>query len=133
MPIEHLGWLDQNEAIKALARADLGYIPYWFGDQFRSAVTLSFPSKLSLMAAAGIPVFFHGPSHASVASFLEWHPMGCACSSMEARDITDQLCSFLAVPERYAAAAAASEAAFREEMSHSTFRSRLLELAGSTE
>jgi tetratricopeptide (TPR) repeat protein len=130
MPIEHLGWLEQTEALKMLEHADIGYVPYWFGEEFRSAVRLSFPSKLSTMATAGLPVFFHGPIDSSVAHFLKIHPMGLACPSMDATEILTRLKSFVSSRKTFAAACEAAETVFREKMSHSVFRSRLLRLVG---
>jgi tetratricopeptide (TPR) repeat protein len=130
MPIEHLGWLEQQEALRILERADIGYVPYWFGNEFRSAVRLSFPSKLSTMATAGLPVFFHGPIDSSVIPFLKTHPMGVACPSLDATEILSHLETFVSASSTFAAASEAAETAFREEMSHSVFRTRLLRLVG---
>jgi tetratricopeptide (TPR) repeat protein len=130
MPIEHLGWLEQDEVLSILERADIGYVPYWFGEEFRSAVRLSFPSKLSTMATAGLPVFFHGPADSSVIPFLNTHPMGLACPSLEATEILTRLTALVSTTEAFAAASEAAETAFREEMSHSAFRTRLLRLVG---
>lgn len=130
MPIEHLGWLEQDEVLSILERADIGYVPYWFGEEFRSAVRLSFPSKLSTMATAGLPVFFHGPADSSVIPFLNTHPMGLACPSLDATEILTRLTALVSTTEAFAAASEAAETAFREEMSHSAFRTRLLRLVG---
>lgn len=128
MPIRHLGWLEQDAAVAALAEADVGYVPYWFDEAYTTAVEQSFPSKLSTFAAAGLPVFFHGPARSSVVQFLEQRPMGLACTSLEPSDIIAHLRGFAEDAAFFASAGAAAERTFREELSHGVFRSRLMQL-----
>ncbi|HHZ08726.1 MAG TPA: hypothetical protein GX405_08110 [Rhizobiales bacterium] len=131
MPIEHIGWIGQDELVSTLDRADLAYVAYWFDGQYSDTVRLSFPSKITPMAAAGLPIFFHGPSHSSVVRFLRKHPMGVACTSLEASDILERLTDLVSSPGRYAAAAVAAETAFAMELSHDVFRERFLKLVGA--
>lgn len=131
MPVEHLGWIDQDDVVSTLDRADLAYVPYWFDERYSETVRLSFPSKVSAMAAAGIPIFFHGPAYSSVTRFLKKYPMGVACSSLDPADIVTQLEEFFSSPGRYAAAAVASETAFAMEMNHDVFRDRFMKLVGA--
>lgn len=128
MPIKHLGWLDQDAAVAALSEADVGYVPYWFDEEYTTTVQQAFPSKLSTFAAAGLPVLFHGPAHSSVIAFLEGRPMGPACTSLDTREIIAQFGRLADDPSFYASAGAAAERAFREELSHGVFRKRLMEL-----
>lgn len=131
MPIEYIGWIEQDDVVSTLDRADLAYAGYWFDEQYSDTVRLSFPSKITPMAAAGIPIFFHGPPASSVVRFLKKHPMGVACTSLDASDILEHLADFVSTPGRYAAAAVAAETAFAMEMSHDVFRSRFLTLVGA--
>ncbi len=131
MPIEHLGWIEQDDVVSTLDRADLAYVAYWFDEQYSDTVRLSFPSKASAMAAAGLPIFFHGPARSSVVRFLKKHPMGVACTSLDTSDILERLTDIVSTPGRYAAAAVAAEIAFAEEMSHDVFRDRFMKLVGA--
>lgn len=131
MPIEHIGWIEQDDLVSMLGRADLAYVAYWFHEQYSDTVRLSFPSKASAVAAAGLPIFFHGPQRSSVVRFLKKHPMGVACTSLEASDIVERLTYIVSSPGRYAAAAVAAETAFAMEMSHDVFRERFLKLVGA--
>lgn len=131
MPIEHLGWIEQDDVVSTLDRADLAYVPYWFDERYSETVRLAFPSKTSAMAAAGVPIFFHGPAYSSVTRFLKKHPMGVACSSLDPADIVARLEEFFSSPGRYAAAAVASETAFAMEMNHDVFRDRFMKLVGA--
>lgn len=131
MPIEHIGWIEQDDLVSMLGCADLAYVAYWFDEQYSDTVRLSFPSKASAAAAAGLPIFFHGPQRSSVVRFLKKHPMGVACTSLEASDIVERLTYIVSSPGRYAAAAVAAETAFAMEMSHEVFRERFLTLVGA--
>ena len=131
MPIEQIGWIEQEDVVPTLDRADLGYLPYWFDEQYSDTVRLSFPSKATAMAAAGLPIFFHGPARSSVVRFLKKHPMGVACTSLDTSDILERLTDIVSTPGRYAAAAVAAETAFAEAMSHDVFRDRFMKLVGA--
>lgn len=131
MPIEHLGWIEQDDLVSTLDRVDLAYVGYWFDEQYSDTVRMSFPSKASAVAAAGIPIFFHGPPRSSVVRFLEKYPMGVACTSLDPSDIVARLEELTLSPGRYVSAAVASEAAFAGEMSHDVFRDRFMMLVGA--
>lgn len=88
---EYLGWLSQQDAIKALSQVDMLYVPYWFSDKFREESALAFPSKLVTYFAAGRPIMFHGPDYASPARYLERHNAGLCCYSLEPDQIFEQI------------------------------------------
>ena len=88
---EYLGWLSQQDAIKALSEVDMLYVPYWFSENFREESTLAFPSKLVTYFAAGRPVMFHGPDYASPARYLEKNNAGLCCYTLEPDAIFEQI------------------------------------------
>jgi len=128
MPIEYLGFLEQDEVVAALASAHVGYVPYWLDVQYAAATRYSFPSKLTPMAAAALPIFFHGPADSSVANFLRRNGMGIACASPEPEVILSDLRALVDDPSRYRAAVDAAETVFLTEMTYDVFRARFLQL-----
>lgn len=86
-PIVAHEWRPVPETANALAHMDLGYLPYWLEDSMRESARLCFPAKLASYVSAGLPIFFHGPPEASVASFLRRHRVGVICSSTETEEI----------------------------------------------
>jgi len=89
--IESYGWCSQEEVLKILSKADIGYLPYKFDERYKTQMQLAFPSKIASYLAAKTPVFFHGPSYSSVNYFLKKHQCGVSCDSMNENDIVVKL------------------------------------------
>lgn len=127
MPIQYLGWLSQEEAVRVLAKVDVAYLPYWFDERYRIATRLSFPSKLSAYVAAGIPVFYHGPDESSVTSFFNRYPIGVCCHSLSTSDIQASLVKFTNTAF-YAKFARVTEQAYVQEFDMEVLHDRLSQL-----
>jgi hypothetical protein len=124
------GWLPQDRAVAALSESSVCYLPYFFDPAQRDTVRLCFPSKLSLYAAAGRPVFFHGPPDSSVARFFERYPMGVCCPSLDPAEIAASLERFVVGDGRYGEAFAYLEAARRDELNLDVFLARAASFLG---
>ena len=128
--VEFLGWHSTTDALRMLAECDVCYVPYWFGAEFRSAVELSFPNKVSLYLASGRPIFFHGPRESTPASFLERWPVGVAAHSLEPNEILRVLTTAALDADFHAKAAEAIPDVLRKELGLHVFRERFAELLG---
>ncbi len=89
--VERTGRHSQAETLEMLSDVDFGYLPYWFDPKRSYIVKTSFPNKLSTYLAAGIPVFYHGPTDSSPALFFKDYPVGLCCHSLETADILTTL------------------------------------------
>jgi len=98
---EYLGWLSQQEAIIALSKVDMLYLPYWFSSKFREEAMYAFPSKLVTYFAAGRPVMFHGPDYASPARYLEKNSAAMCCYTMEPDQIIEKIKELILNTELY--------------------------------
>src|SRR5690606_5436902 len=96
--------------------------------QYAAATRYSFPSKLTPMAAAALPIFFHGPADSSGANFLHRNGMGIACAPPEPEVIRTDLRALVDDPSRARAAVDAAETVFLTEMTYDVFRARFLQL-----
>lgn len=85
--VRFFGWRDTEELLPMLAQVDVAYLPYWFDLGHRESVRLCFPTKLGTYLACGLPVLFHGPAEASVATFFNKYPVGITCDSNETQNI----------------------------------------------
>lgn len=110
--IERLGWLTPSEMVKTLSNSDILYCPYWFDPTFQKEARQSFPSKVSAYAAAGRPIFFHGPDYASPARFVSSTSAGVCCHSLESNDIVDAIVKLMESDVRYSCYAENSRLAF---------------------
>ena len=128
--VEFLGWHSTTDAMGILAGCDVCYVPYWFGSEFRPAVELSFPNKVSLYLASGRPILFHGPRESTPAAFLERWPVGVAAHSLEANEILRSLTVAALDSAFHARAAEAIPHVLREELGLHVFRERFAELLG---
>jgi hypothetical protein len=128
--VEFLGWHSTTDAMRMLAGCDVCYVPYWFGAEFRSAVELSFPNKVSLYLASGRPIFFHGPRESTPASFLARWPVGVSSHSLEANDILRALTTAALDSDFHAQAAESIPKVLRAELGLHVFRERFAELLG---
>jgi len=89
--VRFFGWRSTEELLPMLAQVDVAYLPYWFDLGRRESVRLCFPTKLGTYLACGLPVLFHGPAEASVATFFNKYPVGITCDSNETPDILECL------------------------------------------
>ena len=124
------GYQPLAKAIEILHGADLGYVPYWFDESRSAAVRMCFPGKIASYAAAGIPVFFHGPQGSSPAEFMRRYPVGAACHSLDPEEIVRALEAFVSDPGSYAVAADAIERAREEELNLEHYAQHFAELLG---
>ena len=85
--ISFLGYVDMQTQVNVLAGCDLLYLPYPFDKKFENSVRYSFPNKLGVYAAAGVPVLFHGPSSSSVLRILEKYTIGPVCTSLQSEEL----------------------------------------------
>lgn len=118
------GWLSQEETIRVCSEADLLYCPYWFSVEFEEEARLSFPSKLTTYLAAGRPVFFHGPSYASPAKFLQRNDAAFLCHSLQIEDILESLTSATSDVKRYGLIASNGSKVFIENMTAESMEAR---------
>ena len=74
-----------------MAKADIGYLPYWLDPTKAFVARTSFPAKMTAYSAAGLAIFHHGPEDSNVTGFLERYPYGVACNSLNVSPILKQL------------------------------------------
>jgi len=89
--IEFFNWTSQEDVLKILSMADIGYLPYKFCEKHKKQMTLAFPAKAVSYLALQIPIFFHGPEYSSVNNFLSEYPCGISCNSLIAERIIIKL------------------------------------------
>lgn len=95
MQITFWGWRDLKETIRLMSKVDIGYLPYWSDDNHTPITTLTFPNKISVYLAAGIPILYHGHSLGSPAQFLSKYPVGLGCYSLDPNEIIKNLEAFV--------------------------------------
>lgn len=125
---EYLGWRSQSDAITALSQADVLYLPYWFSNELRDEVVLSFPSKLITYMAAGRPVLFHGPRYASPAVYLEKCQAGVRCHSLDPAEIYSLIQKLATDAELYSTAAKNGHLAVTRDFTYETMKAEFLRL-----
>lgn len=128
MRVEFLGWHSVASSEHVLAASDLAYLPYWLDERFAEPARLSFPSKLSAYVSAGCPVFFHGPSYASVTEFMGRYPFGAACHSNDPDEVGRALERCASDGRFRASALRAGRRALEEELGLAVFRRRFAAL-----
>lgn len=85
--ISFLGYVDMQTQVNVLAGCDLLYLPYPFDAKYKNSVRYSFPNKLGVYAAAGVPVLFHGPSSSSVLMIFDKYTIGPVCTSLLSEEL----------------------------------------------
>ena len=133
MNIELLGWRSTLETLRLLSQADIAYLPYWFADEYKEVVRVTFPNKLATYAAARVPALYHGPRDSSVGSFMTRFPLGIGCHSMDHHDIIACLERVAMDSDFLSRARVACDEAYHQELSPEIFRRRFAELMGVTE
>ena len=111
--IEFLVYRSGQEVAERMAKADCGYVPYWFDPTYDLAVRLCFPSKLITCLTCRTPIFFHGPEQSSPAEFLKKYRAGIACHSLDRTQIVSSL-NVIADADRKKMASQADLAVSRE-------------------
>lgn len=128
--IEFLGPRTPVETLRLLSGMDVGYVPYWFAEQYREVVEVTFPSKMAAYVAAGLPVLYHGPRYAAVSSFIDRYPLGLQCHSLDHEEITGSLERLATDPDTRLRARTACDDAYREELNAAVLRRRFAQLLG---
>jgi hypothetical protein len=127
-----LGEKSFDEALAIMSTMSLGYLPYWFDEGHKVAARTSFPGKLSAYVAAGLAVFHHAPPYTEVTAFLERHPFGLSCPSLQSDDIISALTRLVEL-SRSDESSVARQTAFRDELSREAMAIRFQRfLAGQT-
>lgn len=83
--------VENKYALEIMAKADIGYLPYWLDKKREHVAITSFPGKMTAYSAAGLAIFHHGPTKSSVTEFLTKYPYGVACDSLNASLIIKKL------------------------------------------
>ncbi len=124
---EVFGYHRQQDMLRLLASCDMGYMPYWFDERHRDAVRFSFASKIPSYLAAGLPVFYHGPSESSVADWVSASGAGQCCHSRDRGAVIARLSECAA---SLCSARPNVTRALEEELGGHVFRSRLAAMLG---
>lgn len=77
------GWMTPIEVTRELANLDFAFLPYPFQSEMRPVVETSFPSKLSIYLAAGLPSLYFGPADTAAANFLDATSCGAICADAD--------------------------------------------------
>jgi hypothetical protein len=93
--IRHHGWLPADQLVKNMASMDFAVLPYPSDSRHKVISDTSFPSKLSLYAASGLPVFLIGDNEAAVSEFIKGESIGVISSKTEIPEILEQFISNL--------------------------------------
>jgi len=125
LQIEYRGWRSHREIIESLSECDISYLPYWFDDEKKEFVTLSFPSKMAAYMAAEIPIFYHGPQVSTPAEFIRKYGVGVRCHTLDHIEIIKILESYATDSKLNQLTREACKRTFENELSALVFRKRL--------
>lgn len=125
--IDNPGWLSQAETVRKLSESDIMYCPYWLDPYYAEVARMSFPGKMATFAAAGRPVFFHGPADASPAKFLSDNDAGLICSSYEPEDIIASISTLIRDNSLYARLAANAVSVFEKYLTRDSLKQNFAE------
>ena len=89
--IKNLGWVDEQELIRVMQDAHIGYVPYKFDKRYSTQMKYAFPNKAGFYLSSGLPIFFHGPQYSSMSQFFEKYECGIHCASLKKDDIISHL------------------------------------------
>lgn len=128
--VDLTGVLSFQDALTALSKTDVVYVPYWFDRKYSYIVKTAFPSKLSAYVTSGIPIFYHGPIDSSPKHFMDKYPVGLCCHSLELEDIQKTLRSLLFEYDVRAQAGLEQQRALEEELGLECFLRRFATLLG---
>ncbi|MEM6472698.1 MAG: hypothetical protein AAF802_24265 [Planctomycetota bacterium] len=94
--VRYCGYRTVKETVQALAEtADVLFMPQPFDKQSASFTELSFPTKLSTYFAARRPILLLSPEQSSLGEFIQKHPFGTWCRTMEVEPLLSSLTSIL--------------------------------------
>lgn len=91
--VEFRGPRTPEQLTAELLACDLAYLPMGFGARHRQLSSTSLPGKTVHYMQAQLPIFAHGPLHATNVEFVRRHGVGVCCTSIESSDIAAQLSS----------------------------------------
>ncbi|MFQ3674822.1 MAG: hypothetical protein SNJ83_14620, partial [Aggregatilineales bacterium] len=121
-----LGRHSQLETISILSECDVLYLPYPMDAKHKKTVTTSFPTKMSTYVAANVPIFYHGPSESTVASFIKKHPVALLCSTLDTTDILKVMTELLTNVELRDSIKVTQCQVFDEHFSFHQFKSKII-------
>lgn len=125
--IRNLGWIEQEELKIIMEKCHIAYLPYKSETKFMHSMKYAFPSKSGFYVSNNLPIFFHGPNYSSFNAFLEKHPVGISCESMNYTIISSTLSSFITNSSFYSSCQDECKKAFKEEFDKAIFSSRVIE------
>jgi len=130
--VEQRGWVDRDQLPAALAaNADILYCPYPMAPALRLVSDLSFPSKIPIYMAAGLPILFHGSLTSSPGRYLAEKGAAVLCPSLEPEDIAGCIEMLAADPECWTNTAAGGRRAFLEDLTVRGTRESFLKFLAS--
>ena len=116
------GWRGLKETVELLCKTDVGYLPYWIDSKYGYTTRMTFPNKISVYLAAGIPILYHGPVHGTPVQFLSNYPVGVGCYSTDLDEIIKNLEIFVTDKKYFSISAKYINKARLEEYNLDRFR-----------
>jgi len=89
------GYQPDYERIDTLAEMEAFYLGAWFSTNKDLTVRYSFPSKVAVVLAAGVPLICHGPDYWEVVMWLKEIKFGVWIDNIDARTIPPDLERFV--------------------------------------
>ena len=86
-----LPWGSENEAIQDLKEADILYLPLPFDKRFTSFVKYSWSVRATTCLGFGLPILYHGPTHAAVGQLLAEYHAAKVVTSLDPRQIVEAI------------------------------------------
>jgi hypothetical protein len=126
-----LGWRSSADVEALLQTCHVGYLPYWFSQEYSESVRLCFATKLSNYLAAGLPVLYHGPRSSAVADFVDRYQLGVCCGSLDRTGIMHAIAALTDTEERLKFSVGI-RLAVQQELNSDVFLSRFCSLLSST-
>ena len=83
--------LKHDDIPKALAAADIAFLPLSFDSNMRHIVKTTFPSKIAEYLAAGSPILAHAPPYSTVARYCRRHGCGLVVDQPDETLLRDAL------------------------------------------
>jgi hypothetical protein len=95
LPVEELPFGSEADVQNDLNRATVLYMPLPFTPEHDSFVRLSLSTKMITYLGSGLPILYHGPGHAAAGQVLQAHDAAFLITSLEPREIADNMLSAL--------------------------------------
>lgn len=94
--IQHVGFLPRAEMYERLQKSDIAIIPF---NRERYPETdyarYSLPSRITEIAAAGLPIFLAGSPHTETAQYIEEHGIGLVAVPSDRQQFRNSLVAFI--------------------------------------